>query len=44
MALRVLVVGVAWLPIDCRMRLKEAALAGMNVKPLAECETVDWQM
>jgi hypothetical protein len=37
-ALRVLVLGVAWVPMDRRMRLKEAALADIHVMSLVICE------
>ena len=39
--LGVLVVGVAWVPMERRMRLKEAALADIHVTSLPDCETIE---
>ena len=38
------VVGVAWRPMDRRMRLKEAALADIHVMSLPECGNVDCRL
>lgn len=42
--LRVLVVGVAWVPMERRMRLKEAALADIHVTSLPDCETIPFSL